>query len=91
MHECSKPKRKNARKPRSIFDIKEKDHDKFGITAEITETTDINALEKDIEDRMMDKAIAERAEQRRLNPLVGKRVRERTVPERKQPAKSFWI
>lgn len=90
-HAHLKPKRKNARKTKSIYDIKEKDHDKFGITAEITEATDLDALEKDIEDRMMDEVIAERAEQRKLNPLVGRRVRERMVPERKQPVKSFWI
>jgi len=90
-HAHLKPKRKNARKVKSIYDIKEKHYERYGLTAEITETTNLDVLEADLEKKMMDREVAERAEQRRLNPHVGKRVRERTVPERKQPVQSFWI
>ena len=90
-HEHLKPKRKNARKVKSIRDIKEKHYEKYGLTTEVIETADIDALEKELENKLMDEAIAQRNEERRVNPLLNRRQRHQSLPNRQLPKKDFWI
>ena len=90
-HKHLEPKRKNARKVKSIRDIKEKDYEKYGLTTEVTETTDIDALERELENKLMDEAIAERKKERKLNPLLNRRQRLLNPQRPTTPQKNFWI
>jgi len=91
-HEHLKPKRKNAKQTKNIETIKDKDFEKYGLTkVKIDETTDLDALEREAEVRMMEEEIAKRKEQRTLQPRVGKRLRPPEPSRPKYQPKNFWI
>ena len=91
-HAFLKPKRKNARMPKSIRDIRKSKYEAYGLTDEKPEPIDHAALEADLQNQMMDRACEELAEAKRKQGHVGKRLRQ-PVTERRQSqvdTSKFW-
>ena len=90
-HKPTLPKRKNARKPKSIADIKPQKFEQYGLIAELDPGQDLDAMERELEIKLMEQAIKDREEERKFSPPLGKRMRE---AQRESPCPScqnFWI
>ena len=91
-HSFLKPKRKNARLPKSIRDIRKNKYDTYGLTDEKPEPIDCDAMEAELEAQMMDRACEEMAEAKKKQGRVGKRLRQPTPERRHSPVDTskFW-
>ncbi|QNI54968.1 hypothetical protein SynBIOSE41_02468 [Synechococcus sp. BIOS-E4-1] len=91
-HAFLKPKRKNARLPKSIRDIKQNKFDAYGLTDEKPEPIDHAAMEAELEKKLMDRACEERAEAKKQLGHVGKRLRQPAPQGRKHKVDTskFW-
>lgn len=90
-HKPTLPQRKNAKKPKSITDIKPEKYKELGLATSKQEQADLNAMEKALETQMIEQAIKDKQEQRRFAPPLGKRLRGgQQLPPRPE-RKSYWI
>lgn len=90
-HEFLKPKRKNAKKTKTIYDLTDKQKERKGMALEPTPMEfDIEATEAEIAAKLVEVAAAQRVEEGKF--LKGRRLTGRKKLDPKEPhQKSFWI
>jgi len=90
-HEFLKPKRKNAKKTKTIYDLTDKQKERKGMALEQTPMEfDVEATEAELAAKLVEEAAAKRVEEGHF--LKGRRLTGRKKLDPKQPQqKSFWI
>ena len=90
-HEFLKPKRKNAKKTKTIYDLTDKQKERKGMALEPTPMEfDIEATEAELAAKLVEEAAAQRVEEGQF--LKGRRLTGRKKLDPKEPhQKSFWI
>jgi len=89
-HEFLKPKRKNSKKTKSIYDLTDKQKEQKGIALEpVPMEIDVDATEAELEQKLMEKAAAQRISQGQF--LQGRRLSgRRKADPRAAQKKNFW-
>lgn len=90
-HEDITPKRKNAKRPKTITQLTDKQKVSKGISLEpVAMEFDVDAVEKELTSKLMEKASVKRVEDRQF--LKGRRLtgRQKLDPSKPQ-RKSFWV
>ena len=89
-HEFLKPKRKNSKKTKSIYDLTDKQKEQKGIALEpVPMEIDVDATEAELEQKLIEKAAAQRISQGQF--LQGRRLSgRRKADPRAAQKKNFW-